>query len=726
MKKTIFAFVFLAVSVFAEKTDSLKVLMIGNSFSISLTRQMPQVAKSMGLDLDLASLYIGGCSLERHWNNCEKAKNEPDFKPYKFDHVINGDHKQAVQMNIPEALKMEKWDVVTIQQASHFSWQLDTYRPFADDLIKKYIKALAPQAEIVVQETWSYTPWDGRLAKWNLDQNEMYKKLHRAYYDYAASKGLRVIPMGTAVQLWRERLPVAYTEKSFGGDVCGSARFMQGEDGRWTCKGDVFHLNGHGEYFQALVWTAKLFEADVTKCPYAPEGLDAARAAKMKEIAMAAVRGDLPGAAHGGTVVPQPVKAGIGRIRAAAVKDCEFREFDWRDGALRVSFVLRPSPISFIRCELSLADADRWDGRFWGLGNGGWAGSLSCPWSDKTASATTDMGTSLYTINANPIDPEIRRDFGWRSTHLMTVAAKEFVKAYYGRAPHHSYFHGASTGGGQGMCEAQRFPEDYDGIISGVPALDRISLATPHWQRAFLRKKHGKWFSNEERAVVREAELEHFAQIDPPAGRGLYIADPRPTPEKLDACWKAIVKKAPSLADREALWRGLFEPVYVKGKRIAPGQILGIEFEGACDFLLKKIIGEKGYADVTEDDLQRFIDDPDFNFRNPDLNAFAKRGGRIISHAGLEDSVVPYLPILEYYDRAAGVCGGPAKIRDFYLLYCLPGRRHASKGKEAGAGGEPKNLRDLIVAWVEKGEKPGNIVLDMNSGPAKTLEIAPY
>ena len=300
MKKAIIASAFIVFSVFAEKPGSLKVLMIGNSFSISATRHMPQVAKSMGMKLDLASLYIGGCSLERHWNNCENK--DPDFKPYKFTRFTDGVKKKGSKMNIPEALAMEKWDVVTIQQSSHSSWKLETYRPFADDLIEKHIKRLAPQAEVVVQETWSYTPWDGRLAKWKIDQNEMYKKLHRAYYDYAASKGLRVIPMGTAVQLWRERLPVVYTESSFAGDMCGSAKFIRGEDGRWKHKGDVFHLNRDGEYFQALVWTAKLFEADVTKCPYVPEGLDAARAAKMKEIAMAAVRGDLPDEAHGGTI----------------------------------------------------------------------------------------------------------------------------------------------------------------------------------------------------------------------------------------------------------------------------------------------------------------------------------------------------------------------------------------------------------------------------------------
>ena len=285
MKKKVIALLTVASLVcVAEKTDSLKVLMIGNSFSISATRHMPQVAKSMGLELDLASLYIGGCSLERHWDNCAKGEKDPAFKPYKFTRFVDGEKKEDRPGNIPEALALEKWDVVTIQQASHFSWQLDTYRPFGDDLIKKGIKPLAPQAEVVVQETWSYTPWDKRFAKWGMDQNEMYAKLHRAYYDYAASHGLRVIPMGAAVQLWRARLPVVYAEDSFGGDVCGSANFAKGKDGKWTPKGDVFHLNRDGEYLQALVWTAKLFGADVSKCPYAPEGMAPARAAKLKEV----------------------------------------------------------------------------------------------------------------------------------------------------------------------------------------------------------------------------------------------------------------------------------------------------------------------------------------------------------------------------------------------------------------------------------------------------------
>lgn len=294
-----------------QPRKNLKVLMIGNSFSICLLAQFPQVAQSMGLKLDLCSLYIGGCSFERHWNNVEKA-DDPDFLPYgiKWNYAScdnaaapvakvsrkmsrtnrkTGKAFKQDSANIPQVLKADRWDVVTIQQASHFSWQPDSYHPYADNLVKT-IRELAPQAEIVVQETWSYTPWDGRLKKWGIDQNEMYAKLHAAYGDFAKANGFQMIPVGTAVQIYRKELPVVYAENSFGGDPCGSAKFEQGKDGKWKPKGDVFHFNREGQYLQALVWTASLYGVDVTKCQYKPDLLDAARAEKMKSCAMKSVK----------------------------------------------------------------------------------------------------------------------------------------------------------------------------------------------------------------------------------------------------------------------------------------------------------------------------------------------------------------------------------------------------------------------------------------------------
>ena len=286
---------------------ALKVLAVGNSFSVSLQQQLPPVAKALGQELDLATLSIWGCPLSRHWA-C--LTNETDHS--YFLHVNRGgkagapwpelesalrDMEETEEVkrgwhprrgaNLAAVLKAERWDVVTVQQGSHESWRGETYRPWGCDLVRR-IRELAPQAEVLVQETWSYTPWDKRLAQWKLTPDGMYAKLHAAYRAFAEDAGLRVIPMGAAVQEWRRRLPVRYTENSFGGDVCGSAKFERDERGAWSPKGDVFHLNAGGSYLQALVWAAALFKVDVTGCPYAPEGLEAARARLMKEVAMSA------------------------------------------------------------------------------------------------------------------------------------------------------------------------------------------------------------------------------------------------------------------------------------------------------------------------------------------------------------------------------------------------------------------------------------------------------
>ena len=279
-----------------DENGRLKVLMIGNSFSICTLRYLPYVAQDRGKKLDLASLYIGGCSLERHWENVEAAATNKLFRPYAYNRSVDGKPMEGVhRRNIQEVLETERWDVVTVQQASHYSWQPDSYAPFGDRLVD-YIRRHAPQARVVVQETWSYTPWDKRLKDWDIDQNEMYARLHGAYAAFAARHGLKVIPMGAAVQAWRERLPVKYTENSFGGDVVGGGRqdprdhFKRRADNSWAPNCDVFHLNPRGEYLQALVWAAFFFGPDsLDGLGFCPPGVSESDAKLMREIAASVV-----------------------------------------------------------------------------------------------------------------------------------------------------------------------------------------------------------------------------------------------------------------------------------------------------------------------------------------------------------------------------------------------------------------------------------------------------
>lgn len=393
-------------------------------------------------------------------------------------------------------------------------------------------------------------------------------------------------------------------------------------------------------------------------------------------------------------------------------------------GVVVISFSLHPSEVSNIRCILTLPPKATWDGRFWGFGNGGWAGKVSANFAGKSAALTCDLGTSAYKREDNPVPVEILKDFGWRATHLATLEAKRLIREYYGRAPDKSYFTGASTGGGQGLCEAQRYPEDYDGIIAEVPGMDRLSRATPSWQIARLCKKHGcKWFSKAEKEAIYAAERSYFAKYEPGWVRGEFILNPIPTPDTLNGCWKEIIARNPDLAYREALWRELFEPVVVRGRRLEPGQVLGMEFENVWTFLLEKYLGPRKPSEVTEDELLEFADQFNHQFVNPDLSAFRKRGGKLIMYAALEDVSVPPRPVCEYYDAVVAKFGGLGPTREFFVHYLVPGRAHSpAKSKVGGCS----QLRAKLMAWVERGEQPEALDFNLNHQPDCKLRIGYY
>jgi len=289
----------------------LKVLMIGNSFTASVMHETPNLAKAAGLKLDIVQCGIGGCPFDRHWSNVEKA-GEKDFKPYSISESLASEAKRKfpTKANVTDMLVADKWDVVTIQQASGKSAFYDTYQPYADNLIAK-IRELAPQAKIVVQETWSYSPYDGRLAQWKMTPKEMYESLKKAYAQLAGKHGLRTIPTADAVQLFRERLPVDYGTPltraeiaalkepatiDFHGDVTGASSWKKGRKERqkdWDevkLRIDGSHLNARGDYLQACVWIGFLFDVDPTTFAYRPASLPEADAKLMRECARDALK----------------------------------------------------------------------------------------------------------------------------------------------------------------------------------------------------------------------------------------------------------------------------------------------------------------------------------------------------------------------------------------------------------------------------------------------------
>ena len=155
----------------------------------------------------------------------------------------------------------------------------------------------------------------------------------------------------------------------------------------------------------------------------------------------------------------------------------------------RVSATLTPTPDSAIMAEVWLPDPAQWNGKFFGIGNGGFGGTVAAPALDMRttlargyAAAGNDLGheTPTFTIDASWAigHPERVKDFAFRADHVTAEFAKTVIKAYYGRAPELSYFRGCSNGGHEALMEAQKFPGDYDGIIAGAPANSWTHLMT--------------------------------------------------------------------------------------------------------------------------------------------------------------------------------------------------------------------------------------------------------
>ncbi len=261
---------------------SLKILAVGNSFSICAGHVMPYAVLFAGQAVKFTSAYIGGCSLEMHCANLEKSDADPDFRPYKDTiwYTANGSVicDELGNASLTQMLKDDVYDIVTIQQASHLSWQKESYQPYAEQLIAR-IRRDQPQAEIMIQQTWAYRSQDARLndgGEWGITQQEMYEKLDAAYRKLAQDYGFRRIPTGTAVQIAREKYPVKYRRitaeelKNYSppdlppqyGDPVGKMWWYKEAGGAMKIGEDNIHLNSYGEYLQGYVWFGALFGID--------------------------------------------------------------------------------------------------------------------------------------------------------------------------------------------------------------------------------------------------------------------------------------------------------------------------------------------------------------------------------------------------------------------------------------------------------------------------------
>lgn len=292
MKKAIsIIFVSLAACICLCAKD-LKVLTIGNSFADSVFVFLPEIVKADTKNsLVLERANHGGCELDRHWGYVEKEEKDPNAKMYRKG-----------TMKLREILKSKDWDIVTIQQASHKSWQPESYRPYAK-LLHDYVKKHAPNAEVVIQQTWAYVEDDSRLPEggaWGFGQDGMYERLANAYASIAKELNLRVIPTGLAIQTARKKQkqtprPLPEGDKpqtvEFFDDLVGSATFKPDADDNLRLAGmDTIHLNTRGQYLQACLWYAFLFDSPAESIKFTPKKLPPQDSAFLRSTADKALK----------------------------------------------------------------------------------------------------------------------------------------------------------------------------------------------------------------------------------------------------------------------------------------------------------------------------------------------------------------------------------------------------------------------------------------------------
>jgi feruloyl esterase len=394
----------------------------------------------------------------------------------------------------------------------------------------------------------------------------------------------------------------------------------------------------------------------------------------------------------------------------------------------RVVAVIRPTSDSEIGMELWLP-ITQWNGKFQMVGNGGWAGRPLTPFgalNEGYATAWTDTGHTESSGAFALGHPEKVVDFAYRAVHETAVKSKAIIAAYYGQSPALSYFNGCSTGGRQGLMSAQRFPEDFDGIIAAAPAQNMTGLATWRFSaEVSVRKNVVCAVPDVKLAMVNRAVLAACDALDGVVDE--ILNDPRQCRFDPSSLLCSGNDSAGCLIACEvAALKMAYAPLKTgNGVTISPGLVPG----GESRWLMFAATGaEPGMANDL--DLFKFVVHQDstwgwrifdvdrdsalaieragfLNATNADLSAFKARGGKLILYHGWNDggnggSISP-LTSIDYYESVLQRMG--PEQSDWFRLFMVPGMAHCL----GGPGPDLVNWVGALERWREGGIPPDRL-----------------
>ena len=422
-----------------------------------------------------------------------------------------------------------------------------------------------------------------------------------------------------------------------------------------------------------------------------------------------------------------------------------FKPYSALPAFCRVAATLAPSADSDIKVELWMP-ADTWNGKFEALGNGGWAGQLSVqPLAVAVgrgyAAATTDTGHATPGAAFAFNHPEKLVDFAWRAVHEMTIQSKALLQAFYAKAPEHAYWNGCSTGGRQGLKEAQRFPADYDGIIAGAPANNMTHLLSASIWIAQASLDHpASYIPPAKYALVHRAVLDACDAIDGVTDG--VLDDPRrchfdPATLQCRSGDAAHCLTAPQVETARKIYGGAVNPR--TGAAIYPGLEPGSEMGWSglagpqplsiADDYFKYIVFKDPAWDFRTLDFDTGVakadalDHGEMNAMDPDLGAYLARGGKLLLYHGWNDQLIAPENTVQYYEAVVRTVG-PRGAADAVRLFMEPGATHC-------AGGDgPSNFDPLGVldSWVAGHTPPDRIVATHLSAGAvdRSRPLCPY
>jgi feruloyl esterase len=429
----------------------------------------------------------------------------------------------------------------------------------------------------------------------------------------------------------------------------------------------------------------------------------------------------------------QPVAAGeFSPPSGAAFKDLA--------AFCRVAATLAPSKDSEIKIEVWLP-ASGWNGKFQAIGNGGWSGAIGYPALARAlargyATAGTDTGHSGGSGSFALGHTEKLIDFAYRAVHEMTVRSKAIVSAYYGSGPKFAYWNGCSSGGKQGLKEAQQFPADYDGIIAGAPANYWTHLMFAGlWIAQAVHKDEASYIPPSKYPLIHKAVLEACDALD--GVKDGVIEDPaacRFDPKVLE-CKNGDSATCLTTSQVESV-RKIYGPS--KNPRteqeifpgLEPGSELG--WSGlagpqplpiAVDHFKYVVFKDPNWdwralnfdTDVT---LADKVDNGMLNAMDANLKAFVGHGGKLLMYHGWNDQLISPQNTINYYRSVAD------KLRRSVRLFMVPGMNHCS-------GGDGTNTFDAVSVmeqWVEQKKAPKQILAShmTNGAVDRTRPLCPY